>query len=152
MVCRTERGLEVGEVLVSACEPGQVHGTLLRRVSISDELLIERLERHKRTALQACQQQLDQRGLPVVLIDVEHLLDGALYFYFLGDERPELEQLTAELSETYDAAVQFRRFAATLTDGCGPNCGTEQAAGQGCGTGGCATCAVARACGGAHPT
>jgi hypothetical protein len=120
-------------------------------VTAADELLLERLERHKQQAFQACRQLLDQRGIDAVLVDVEHLFDGrSLYFYFLGEQPPELERLTEELAEVYDAEVQFRRFARTLADGCGPDCGTERAEGGGCGDGGCASCSVSSACGVRH--
>ena len=82
-----------------------------------------------------------------MLIDVEHLFDGqSLYFYFLGDVGPATEQLTAELAELYSAAVKFDQFTDTLVNGCGPNCGTADAEGGGCGTS-CVSCAVAGACG-----
>jgi hypothetical protein len=56
-----------------------------------------------------------------------------------------LQTVTSELAELYDAQVQFRAFADTLAHGCGPGCGTEEAAGQGCSS--CSTgCAVAGAC------
>jgi hypothetical protein len=59
---------------------------------------------------------------------------------------PEVEAITQQLAETYDSIAQFRAFAHTMTAGCGPGCGTEEAAGQGCVS--CATgCAVADACG-----
>ena len=41
---------------------------------------------------------------------------------------------------------EFRRFADTLSEGCGPGCGTEEAMGQG-GCESCTSCAVASACG-----
>ena len=148
VVCRTTRGLEIGEVLANDCDvEGSPDGTLIRKITVSDELLLQRLDRHKQQAFRACELLLRERGLPAVLVDVEHLFDGrALYFYFLGEPTPEMEQLTAELAEVYDAEVQFRRFAQTLVTGCGPGCGTEEATGSGCGTSGCASCAVAGAC------
>jgi hypothetical protein len=120
----------------------------LRRITVADELLLARLERNSQQAFRACQQLLDERGLNTVLVDVEHLFDGrSLYFYFLGEPAPELEQLTAELVERYDSEVQFRRFAQSLADGCGPDCGTEQASGGKCGGDACSSCAVSAACG-----
>lgn len=81
-------------------------------------------------------------------MDVEHLLDGkSLYFYFLGEANGELETLTDELAETYEAKVQFRRFTETVIAGCGPDCGTEAASGGGCGESGCSTCSVSSTCG-----
>ncbi len=149
VVCRTERGMELGEVLSAECGlAAEFDGTIVRHLTVEDRLLSDRLARHKDAAFQACQRLLTQRGMPAVLMDVEHLFDGrALYFYFLGEVSPELDQLTTELADAYDAQVQFRRFAQTLAEGCGPGCGSEGVAGQGCGTSGCGSCAVAGACG-----
>jgi cell fate regulator YaaT (PSP1 superfamily) len=145
VVCRTRRGLEVGEVL-SAAEGGtseSAEGTLIRRVTVEDDLLLARLERNREAAYRACEERLAERGIDATLVDVEHLFDGqSLYFYFLGETTPELDALTAELAEVYEAQVQFRKFTETLTAGCGPGCGTEEAE-NGCATGGCSTCAVA---------
>ena len=149
VVCRTARGLEIGEVLapLDTNAAGQPDGTLLRRVTIEDDLLLARIEKNRDEAYEACSARLIERGIGAVLVDVEHLFDGqSLYFYFLGETTPELDALTAELAELYEAQVQFRKFTEKLTAGCGPNCGTEQAEGGGCGSGGCSTCAVVGAC------
>ena len=144
VVCRTGRGLEVGEVLAplddSPDRPPE--GSLLRRVTVEDDLLLARLEKNRDDAYRACEQRLAERGIPAVLVDVEHLFDGqSLLFYFLGDTTPALDELTAELAEVYEAKVQFRKFTDTLTAGCGPGCGTEDAE-NGCASGACSTCAV----------
>jgi cell fate regulator YaaT (PSP1 superfamily) len=152
VICRTRRGLEVGEVLshaeAAAERPTErpADGTLLRRVTVEDDLLLGRLERNRDAAFAACSERLQQLALPAVLVDVEHLFDGrSLYFYFLGETTPELDRLTAELAEVYEAKAQLEKFAETLAAGCGPECGTE--AGGGCGSGGCSTCSVLGACG-----
>ena len=154
VVCRTQRGLEVGEVLATfdesaASETCQrpVHGSLLRRVTVEDDLLLARLERNREDAYRACEERLIQRRIPAVLVDVEHLFDGqSLLFYFLGETTPELDEITSELAEVYEARVQFRKFTETLTAGCGPGCGTEDAE-HGCASGACSSCAVVSACG-----
>jgi cell fate regulator YaaT (PSP1 superfamily) len=154
VVCRTRRGLEVGEVLAPLAEVAghESDGTLLRRVTVEDDLLLARLEKNRDRAWQACQERLAAGGIPAVLVDVEHLFDGqSLYFYFLGETTPEIDAITAELAETYEAQVQFRKFTETLTAGCGPGCGTEHAE-NGCASGGCSTCAVVSACGGSRKT
>lgn len=156
VVVRTPRGLEIGEVL---SPPGghqageSTVGELLRAMTPQDELLAERLERHRHAAYEACSAELAARGLGLVLVDVEQLFDGrSLVFYFLGDlsdpaQAAEVSALTDELAETYEAQAAIRPFAELLTAGCGPGCGTEAAAGQGCTS--CATgCAVAGLC---HP-
>lgn len=150
VILRTSRGLELGEVLAPVDEPlaqpPPSDGALLRRVTVEDDLLLTRLDRHRDEAFHACQELLAARRIDAALVDVEHLFDGqSLFFYFVGHTPPELESVTQELAETYDGLVQFRKFTETLTDGCGPGCGTDDAE-NGCGHGGCSTCVVASAC------
>jgi hypothetical protein len=150
VVCRTPRGLEVGEVLsaIEAASNPATDGTLLRRITPQDDLLLARLEKNRDEAYQACAARVAERGLATVLVDVEHLFDGqSLYFYFLGESTPELDAITGELAGVYEAKAQLQKFAETLTAGCGPGCGTEEASGCGSSTGGCTSCAVAGACG-----
>jgi len=174
VIVRSERGLELGEVLASpgpigglstsessASEsstiepsapelsmpaPSKPEGSILRGMTEADELLALRLERNRQAALAACTARLTELRLPVALVDVEHSFDGRmLRFYFLGETTPEVEAVVAELAELYEAEVQIRGFAETLTNGCGPGCGTDEATGGGCGS--CGTgCAVAGAC------
>jgi cell fate regulator YaaT (PSP1 superfamily) len=151
VIVRTRRGLEVGEVLATTRigHIGQSYpdGQILRGMTVEDDLLQARLEKHRQEAYQACAELLAEHRVPAVLVDVEHLFDGqGLFFYFLGEVLPELEVYTARLAETYDAKVQFRKFTETLIEGCGPGCGTEEVKGRG-GCESCTSCAVAGACG-----
>jgi cell fate regulator YaaT (PSP1 superfamily) len=147
VIVRTARGLEVGEVLAGRDRADSaLDGSILRGMTLEDELLQARLQKNREAAYEGCRRRLRESNMPAVLMDVEHLFDGqTLIFYFLGEQPPGLEALTSELAEAYDAQAQFRAFAATVTAGCGPGCGTEHAEGPGCGA--CATgCAVADAC------
>ena len=147
VLCRTARGLEVGEAL-QACEtePTQIDGSLLRALTTEDHLVLARLQRNKDEAYEACQQLLAERSIAATLVDVEQTFDGAsLFFYFLGEVSPAIESVTRDLASAYEAKVQFREFADAVQRGCGPDCGTESAAGCGS-TGGCISCAVASAC------
>jgi PSP1 C-terminal conserved region len=123
---------------------GPADGSILRGMTVEDQLLAARLEKHRLAAYEACAARLAAMNARAVLMDVEHLFDGrTLLFYFLGEMTPELEALTEELAELYETHVQFRKFAETVNEGCGPGCGTEAAAGcKTCVTG----CAVAGAC------
>jgi cell fate regulator YaaT (PSP1 superfamily) len=150
VICRTERGLEVGEVLgpvdgafVDSSE--WLDGTLLRPMSDQDELLWQRIQRHRDRAYRACDALLKEHQAAATLVDVESLFDGStLYFYFLGEIDDSVESLTAQLAEAYESKVQFRRFAERLAEGCGPGCGTEEK--SGCSTGSCAGCGSAGGC------
>jgi hypothetical protein len=113
-------------------------------MSEEDRLLQARLERHRARALAACERRLDELGIRATLLDAELTLDGTqLFFYFLGNTPPELDQVAGDLSEIYQTKIHYRRFAETLRSGCGPGCGTDE---RGCGTTGCASCAAAGVC------
>ena len=147
VICRTERGLEYGEIICAVKKETEEEkaGELLRSVNSNDQLILERLERHRDRAFTACQKLIAERNLTAVLVDVEHLFDGqSLFFYFLGPVGPELEKLTEELAEAYEAKVRFKKFTETLANGCGPTCGTKEG---GCSSGGCGSCKIAGACG-----
>lgn len=150
VVIRSSRGLELGEVLAPpqpGDSPAPPDGQILRRVTVEDDLLIARLERHRHEAFSACSQLLAERGIPAMLVDVEHLFDGqGLFFYFLGEVPEAAGEVMQQLADTYETAVEFRKFAETLSKGCGPGCGTEEAIGQG-GCASCSNCAVVSACG-----
>ena len=142
VICRTERGLEAGTVLcpVDPNPNQETNGTLLRRVGSEDQLILDRLEKFRERAFQACCDKLAERNIESVLVDVEHLFDGeSVYFYFLGEVNPQLEGLTEELAATYDRKVRFKKFAETLAQGCGPDCGADAA---NCSLGGCSSCSV----------
>ena len=150
VVLRTSRGLEWGTVLTApASLETAADGTILRPLSPNDRLLIQRIEKNKREAIQACQQKLQTSAAEATLVDLELLFDGkTLIFYFLGPLDKTIERITAELAEVFETKVQFRRFTTNVLEGCGPDCGTGAASG-GCSD--CTSCAIATACGKPQP-
>lgn len=144
VVCRTNRGLEVGEVLSQdeSQDAGEGDGNLLRQVTNEDRYMIRRLQKNRRSAIEQCNQLLATHQLSAVLLDVEHLFDGqSLYFYFLGDVDEQVAALTNQLADVYETKVRFKKFADTLKNGCGPDCGTKD-----CSSGSCSNCAVSGGC------
>lgn len=149
VIARTARGLEVAEVLgdVIAESPEIADGVILRGMTHEDRMLAERLERRRAEAAVACQSRLVELGSSDLLLDLEHLFDGqSLVFYFLGAPTENRESLIEELARTYDSEARFTTFAETLTQGCGPDCGSAQAHGGECASCG-SGCALAAACG-----
>lgn len=152
VVCRSSRGLEFGTVLNQIRHDGVAQvadlpqaGQILRGATAEDHLLWNRVQKHRTRAMDACQRTLDSRNIQAMLMDCEVLFDGqSIFFYFLGNVSPEIEALTQELAEAYEAKAQLRQFADAMTLGCGPDCGTDAA--TGCSSGGCGTCSLANAC------
>ena len=153
VIVRTSRGVELGTILGEACSMtrGNLDSIekmpivrLIRPTTREDELLIRRLERHKREAVEACRVSLAESGSAAVLLDVDQVFDGgSLVMHFLGDVDETAEAITKDVSERYESIVRTRHFAKLLGEGCGPGCGTSE--GGGCGTG-CSGCAVKAAC------
>ena len=88
IICRTPRGVEMGEVLAST-NPEYVEtsnaGKYIRKSRPEDELLWRQLTNLSVTASTACQAFLRKHNIPDVLLEVEPLIDGrTLYFHFLG--------------------------------------------------------------------
>jgi hypothetical protein len=146
VILRTERGVEVGEV-AGPCDPSQPAAAadfqILRPTTEQDDLLIRRLDRHKREAVEACRAELSHSGSTATLLDVDQLFDGGtLVMHFLGPVDAIAESITKKVADRYESIVRSRHFAKLLSDGCGPDCGTK--IGE-CG-GGCTGCTVASAC------
>jgi nitrite reductase/ring-hydroxylating ferredoxin subunit len=136
VVVESSRGMEIGEVLWSGAADSELvqnqpdSGVVLREITESDAVTEKLLRDRVRPAFEACRQLLDDRQVPVELIDAEQLLDGqTIIFYFLGDPPPALADITAELTGRFEAHVQFRPFGDRLDD-CGA-CGHD--AEHGCG-------------------
>jgi len=173
VICRTARGLEVGQVTAEAPDNNPLDSggdgvtassstatltatelaempTILRATTPEDELLIARLERHRRDAMEECRHCLAAAGSSAVLLEVDQVFDaGTLIFYFLTDPAPSDQQIVQQLAERYESKVRSGHFAKLLAKGCGPSCGTKDCgsdagSSSGC-SGTCAVCVVAAA-------
>ena len=146
VVLRTPRGLEVGEVsapcrqLSEADEVAARRLKVIRPVSSTDQLVIDRLQQHKTEALLACRKALQQAGSDAVLLDIDHLLDGGtLIMQFLSPADSIAQSIVDQVAQDYEQIIQSEQLAEKISTGCGPDCGTES--GGGCGTGGgCQSC------------
>lgn len=152
VLVRTDRGIELAEVAgpylgkPASVPPEMDRRTtcIIRPTTSEDELLIGRLERHKREAIEACRRELAQSGSRAILLDVDQLLDGGtLLMHFMGSIDSIAESITSRIIDQYESIVRTRHFAKLLRDGCGPGCGTENEAGCGASCGGCS---IASAC------
>lgn len=146
VIVRSPRGVELGEV-VGSCKSNWSSAagelTILRPTTDADELLIQRLDRYKREAVEACRQQLREVGSTATLLDVDQLFDGGtLIMHFLGEIDQIAQESTRQVAQRYESIVRSEQFAERLSQGCGPDCGSAE---QGCGDA-CAGCAVATAC------
>jgi len=117
VVVRSERGLEIGDVLAVADDrtrsmiqnPG--HGAILRVASDEDRLEQQRLNEGARQEFDTCKRLIQERELPMQLADVEHLFGGEkVIFYFLSDGRVDFRDLVKDLAREYQTRIEMRQI------------------------------------------
>jgi cell fate regulator YaaT (PSP1 superfamily) len=117
VVVRTERGLELGQVLCEATpqtvqsltEP--TRGRLVRVLTEQDQAERERIRAAEGAELEACGRFIEQRKLQMELVDVEHLFGGErLVFYFLAEKRVDFRDLVKDLARQYQTRIEMRQI------------------------------------------
>ncbi len=79
---------------------------ILRITTAEDELLIRRLSRHKKQAVEQCRDALAESGSQSILLDIDQMLDGGtLIMHFLGRNRR-------------DCRVDYEKCCRSLRVGC----------------------------------
>ncbi len=116
-IVRSERGLEVGQVLCEASpravellvEPTQ--GQLLRAMTADDRLQWGRLQERERLELDTCRRFIEVRKLQMELVDVEHLFGGErIVFYFLAEKRVDFRELVKDLAREFQTRIELRQI------------------------------------------
>jgi cell fate regulator YaaT (PSP1 superfamily) len=117
VVVRSERGLEIGEVLCEAnpralelvSEP--THGQILRLVDPEDRAQLDRIRDLEHREMESCCQIVQQRQLQMELVDVEHILGGErIVFYFLAEKRVDFRELVKDLAREYKTRIEMRQI------------------------------------------
>jgi len=117
VLARTDRGLEVGEVLCEATEaavaklhePGK--GQLQRELTPDDERELHRLRALTLKEFQKCQELIAQLHLQMELVDVEHLFGGErIVFYYLAEQRVDFRELVKMLATEFQTRIELRQI------------------------------------------
>lgn len=146
VLVRTPRGVELAEILSTCDDTPPTSLEVLRPTTPNDDLLIERLQRHKVRAVRECQSILSESESTAVLLDVDQLFDGGtLVLHFLGEPDALGRELTDAIVRRYEAEVKSIELSDLMQTGCGPGCGTAEASGCGGGCSSCSGCGIASA-------
>lgn len=117
VVVRTDRGMELGEVLCEAkpaamqmiAEPS--NGRILRTLSAEDSKAKTRLRESEVKEFDTCRQFVSQRKLQMELVNVEHLFGGErIVFYFLAEKRVDFRELVKDLAREYQTRIEMRQI------------------------------------------
>jgi cell fate regulator YaaT (PSP1 superfamily) len=117
VLARSERGLEIGDVL---CEvtPGTMamiaeptHGQIIRLLTPEDQIVADGLRDKERKEFEACTRFVQQRQLQMALVDVEHLFGGErIVFYFLSEKRVDFRELVKDLAREFQTRIEMRQI------------------------------------------
>jgi cell fate regulator YaaT (PSP1 superfamily) len=117
VVVRSDRGLELGEVLCEATERSATflnepaRGQVLRPLSDDDRTESARLHEAERRAFDVCRGLIGERGLAMQLVDVEHLFGGErIVFYYLAEDRVDFRELVKALVREYHTRIEMRQI------------------------------------------
>jgi len=117
VVIRTDRGIELGEVLCPATDRSAlfledpVVGEVVR-VATADDLAAEAgLAERSRLGLEACREFIARRRLQMDLIDVEVILGGErMVFYYLSEKRIDFRDLVKDLARAFQTRIEMRQI------------------------------------------
>ncbi|MHB1556162.1 MAG: PSP1 C-terminal domain-containing protein [Isosphaeraceae bacterium] len=136
VVIKTERGVELGEVLLTldgagAAKARSVEWQCVLRPAEPDDLdRSRRAEASRADRFTACRRVLEEAGWPWELVDVEPLLEeGVTVLQYLGPHHLDAADLRARFRITGGLDVVLEPVGAD-----------EEPAETGCGTGGCGSC------------
>jgi cell fate regulator YaaT (PSP1 superfamily) len=117
VIARTDRGLEVGEVL-SQTSPEAVArlvdpptGQILRMMTPEDAKEQARIVKHTRAEMDTCQTYVDKLELKMQLVDVEHIFGGErIVIYYLAENRVDFRELVRQLAAEFQTRIEMRQI------------------------------------------
>ncbi len=140
VVIRTNRGVELGEVVAGVCDDGcgdgcdhcistdklndflessgpdfpfTEGGKLMRVANRQDIIDASHLEGQAREEGTFCRKEVRQNKLAMRIITVEHLLGGErIIFYFSSDSRVDFRELVRKLAAQYRTRIEMRQVGA----------------------------------------
>lgn len=132
VVVETVRGLEFGEVVISARElkEKEIVKPLKKVLRKADEKDFKRLEKNKKKEKEAhdiCVEKINKHNMEMKLIDVEYTFDGSkIVFYFTAEGRVDFRELVKDLASIFKTRIELRQIGvrdeAKKVGGLGP-CG-----------------------------
>jgi cell fate regulator YaaT (PSP1 superfamily) len=117
VIIRTDRGLEAAVVLCEATTEAIAHlanpcqGQLLRAMTASDSLEMSRILARQREEFALCRQHVEQLGLAMELVDLEHIFGGErIVVYYLAENRVDFRELVRLLAGEFQTRIEMRQI------------------------------------------
>jgi cell fate regulator YaaT (PSP1 superfamily) len=117
VIIRTERGLEVGELLcpstpqAMATIPEPTSGKVVRLASAEDKIRINQIHDLQIKEYAGATRLIKEHHLPMQLVDVEHLFGGErIIFYFLSENRVDFRELVKSMAREFHTRIELRQI------------------------------------------
>jgi cell fate regulator YaaT (PSP1 superfamily) len=116
-IVRTERGLEMAEVLCPStpqafallAEP--TRGQIVRPFGEDDRKRLDHLKLTSKREFEVAARHIRELKLQMQLVDVEHLFGGErIIFYFLADKRVDFRELVKVLAREFQTRIELRQI------------------------------------------
>lgn len=119
VVVRTDRGLEVGQVLCESTEDAlshldqPAHGTIVRAVSAEDATDIDAIDGARLSNIDTCRRHAEKLGLAMKLVEVEQLLGRQrMIVYYLSEDRVDFRELVKVLASEFQTRIEMKQIGA----------------------------------------
>lgn len=117
VIARTNRGLEVGEILCEA-SPGKLdesdvssEGQILREMTPEDANEQAHLLVSAKQEFETCRRHVEQLSLQMQLVDIEHLFGGErIIIYYLAEGRIDFRELVKRLAGEFQTRIEMRQI------------------------------------------
>ena len=113
-IVETERGLEMGTVLIPSREVDQSPEnvkSVVRHASEEDMRIKEELAMLEEEALAYCRQRISHRNMDMKLVSVDFTLDRSkAIFYFTADGRIDFRELVKDLAHQFHLRIEMRQI------------------------------------------
>jgi cell fate regulator YaaT (PSP1 superfamily) len=116
VIIRTERGLEVGDILCPATPqavaylPEPTHGDIVRLMTAEDTQREAQLRVQAKEEFETGRRLVSEHHLAMQLIDIERLFGGErVVFYFLADKRIDFRELVRAMAKEFQTRIELRQ-------------------------------------------
>ena len=116
VVIRSDRGVEVGQVLCESTEDALSHldqppaGTIVRAVDQEDAASLDSIESARLKEIESCQRHVAKLGMKMKLVEVERLLGGQrMVVYYVSEERVDFRELVKLLAAEFQTRIEMRQ-------------------------------------------
>jgi len=117
VIVRSERGLEIGDVLCAATPqtmaaiPEPTRGELLRTATREDHAKLKQLRDLREVDYSAGTRLIAHHRLPMQLVDVERIFGGErIVFYFLSENRVDFRELVKSMAREFHTRIELRQI------------------------------------------